>query len=82
MATVNRTTASLSFPAGWRVEPYDEADGTIRLRNCPFDRIAAHHRQLVCGANHAMLQALTDRVDDDPPTRATLYPSPDAAASP
>ena len=58
------------------MEPYDEADGTIRLRNCPFDRIAAHHRQLVCGANHAMLQALTDRVDDDPPTRATLDPQP------
>ena len=39
-------------------EPYQEPDGTIRLRNCPFDRIAAHHRDLVCGANHAMLQAL------------------------
>src|SRR5918996_1882419 len=29
-------------------EPYDEPDGTIRLRNCPFDRIAAQHRELVC----------------------------------
>jgi predicted ArsR family transcriptional regulator len=58
-------------------EPYDDADGTIRLRNCPFDRIATHHRQLVCGANHAMLQALTDQVDGDPPTvRAVLDPQP------
>jgi predicted ArsR family transcriptional regulator len=58
-------------------EPHDEADGTIRLRNCPFDRIAARHRQLVCGANHAMLQALTDQVDSDPPTvRAVLDPQP------
>ena len=58
-------------------EPYEDADGTIRLRNCPFDRIAAHHRQLVCGANHAMLQALTDQVDGDPPTvRAVLDPQP------
>jgi predicted ArsR family transcriptional regulator len=58
-------------------EPYEEADGTIRLRNCPFDRIAARHRQLVCGANHAMLQALTDQVDGDPPTvRAVLDPQP------
>jgi predicted ArsR family transcriptional regulator len=58
-------------------EPYDDADGTIRLRNCPFDRIAAQHRQLVCGANHAMLQALTDQVDGDPPTvRAVLDPQP------
>ena len=44
-------------------EPYDDPDGTIRLRNCPFDRIAADHRQLVCGANHALLHALTDQVD-------------------
>ena len=58
-------------------EPYDDANGTIRLRNCPFDRIAAHHRQLVCGANHAMLQALTDQVDSHPPTvRAVLDPQP------
>jgi predicted ArsR family transcriptional regulator len=58
-------------------EPYEEGDGTIRLRNCPFDRIAARHRQLVCGANHAMLQALTDQVDGDPPTvRAVLDPQP------
>jgi predicted ArsR family transcriptional regulator len=58
-------------------EPSDDPDGTIRLRNCPFDRIAAQHRQLVCGANHAMLQALTDQVDSDPPTvRAVLDPQP------
>jgi predicted ArsR family transcriptional regulator len=58
-------------------EPYEDVDGTIRLRNCPFNRIAAQHRQLVCGANHAMLQALTDQVDGDPPTvRAALDPQP------
>jgi len=53
-------------------EPY----GTIRLRNCPFDRIAAHHRQLVCGANHAMLQGLTEHLDGDPPVQAALDPQP------
>jgi predicted ArsR family transcriptional regulator len=57
-------------------EPYDDTEGTIRLRNCPFDRIAAHHRQLVCGANHAMLQALTDHLDGDPPIQAGLDPQP------
>ena len=58
-------------------EPYDDRDGTIRLRNCPFDRIAAQHRQLVCGANDAMLQALTDQVDGGPATvRAVLDPQP------
>jgi predicted ArsR family transcriptional regulator len=57
-------------------EPDEEADGTIRLRNCPFDRIAAQHRQLVCGANLAMLQGLTDHLDGDPPVRAVLDPQP------
>ncbi|HWD47932.1 MAG TPA: helix-turn-helix domain-containing protein [Actinomycetota bacterium] len=57
-------------------EPYEDPDGTIRLRNCPFDRVAAHHRDLVCGANHAMLQALTDHLDGDPPVRAVLDPQP------
>jgi predicted ArsR family transcriptional regulator len=57
-------------------EPYDEPDGTIRLRNCPFDRITARHRDLVCGANHAMLQALTDRLDGNPSVRAVLDPQP------
>jgi predicted ArsR family transcriptional regulator len=57
-------------------EPHDDADGAIRLRNCPFDRIAAQHRQLVCGANLAMLQAFTDRLGGDPPVRAVLDPQP------
>jgi predicted ArsR family transcriptional regulator len=57
-------------------EPYEDADGTIRLRNCPFDRIAARHRELVCGANHAMLQALTDRLGGDQPVQAVLDPRP------
>jgi predicted ArsR family transcriptional regulator len=57
-------------------EPYDEVDGTIRLRNCPFDRIAANHRDLVCGANLAMLQGLTNRLGGDPPVRAVLEPQP------
>ena len=57
-------------------EPYDDADGTTRLRNCPFDRIAAHHRQLVCGANHTMLQGLTEQLDGDPPVHAALDPQP------
>jgi predicted ArsR family transcriptional regulator len=33
-------------------------------------------RQLVCGANHAMLQALSDHLDGDPPVRAVLDPQP------
>jgi predicted ArsR family transcriptional regulator len=61
--------------AGRGYEPYDE-DGVIRLRNCPFDRIAAGHRQLVCGANVAMLQGLADHLGSDRPVRAVLDPQP------
>jgi predicted ArsR family transcriptional regulator len=62
--------------AGRGYEPYDDADGAIRLRNCPYDRIAARHRDLVCGANLAMLQSLTNHLDGDPPVGAVLDPQP------
>ena len=75
--TLRRNPKVVEALAARGYEPYDDPDGTIRLCNCPFDRIAAQHRQLVCGANHAMLQALTDQVDSDPPTvRAVLDPQP------
>ena len=70
LAALRRVLAARGY------EPDEEADGTIRLRNCPFDRIATRHRELVCGANLAMVQALTDRLDGDPPVRATLDPQP------
>jgi predicted ArsR family transcriptional regulator len=71
LATVRQALTARGY------EPYHHPDGTLRLRNCPFDRIAAHHRQLVCGANHTMLQALTDQLTSDPPTlRALLDPHP------
>ena len=70
LAALRQTLADRGY------EPHDEPDGTIRLRNCPFDRIAAHHRQLVCGANHAMLQSLTEHLDGDPPVQAALDPQP------
>jgi predicted ArsR family transcriptional regulator len=71
LAALRQTLAARGY------EPDEEADGTIRLRNCPFDRIATRHRELVCGANHAMLQALTDQVDANPTSvRAVLDPQP------
>jgi predicted ArsR family transcriptional regulator len=70
LASLRQTLADRGY------EPYDDPDGAIRLRNCPFDRIAAHHRQLVCGTNLAMLQGLADHLDGDPPVRAVLDPQP------
>ncbi|HEV3364622.1 MAG TPA: transcriptional regulator [Acidimicrobiia bacterium] len=37
-------------------EPFHDDDGVIRLRNCPFDRLADAHRQMVCGMNLALLE--------------------------
>ncbi len=40
-------------------EPYED-DGTIRLRNCPFDSLASEHRDLVCGMNLAVMEGATE----------------------
>jgi predicted ArsR family transcriptional regulator len=42
-------------------EPYLE-NGAIRLRNCPFDKLAAEHRELMCHANLALLQGVVERL--------------------
>jgi predicted ArsR family transcriptional regulator len=40
-------------------EPYED-NGAVRLRNCPFDRLASQHRALVCGANLALIEGLIE----------------------
>jgi predicted ArsR family transcriptional regulator len=57
-------------------EPYDQAPGVLRLRNCPFHRLAAGHRQLVCGANLAMVEGLADRLGGTEPVQVRLDPRP------
>jgi predicted ArsR family transcriptional regulator len=41
-------------------EPCTEADGRIRLRNCPFHALAERHRELVCGMNVELMRGLVD----------------------
>lgn len=36
--------------------------GDLTLGNCPFDRLAADHRELVCGMNRSFIGALGDRL--------------------
>jgi predicted ArsR family transcriptional regulator len=43
-------------------EPFEDGDGAIRLRNCPFHALAERHRQLTCSMNLALLSSLTERV--------------------
>jgi predicted ArsR family transcriptional regulator len=57
-------------------EPFEGEDGAIRLRNCPFDRIAAGHRELVCGANLALVEGLAGRLGASEPVRPALDPEP------
>jgi predicted ArsR family transcriptional regulator len=56
-------------------EPLEEEAGVIRLGNCPFHRLAADHRDLVCGMNQAYLEGLLEglaRAD----VAASLEPEP------
>ena len=46
-----------SLLAGRGYEPYED-EGVLRLRNCPFGRLAETHRDLVCHANLAFMEGL------------------------
>src|SRR5580704_17446148 len=39
-------------------EPFQDEDGTVRLRNCPFHHLAVQHRDLVCGMNLALIEGV------------------------
>ena len=39
-------------------EPAVDADGSLRLRNCPFRLLAARHPDVVCGMNLALLEGV------------------------
>lgn len=41
-------------------EPVTDRQGTIRLRNCPFDALTDAHRPLVCGTNLALAEGLAE----------------------
>ena len=49
------TVRSLLAERGY--EPYEDG-GVLRLRNCPFGRLAEAHRELVCHANLAFMEGL------------------------
>lgn len=41
-------------------EPFHDAAGALRLRNCPFHSLAAEYRQLVCGMNLSLMTGLAE----------------------
>jgi predicted ArsR family transcriptional regulator len=56
-------------------EPFEGEGGVIRLRNCPFHRLAEQHRDVVCGMNRSYLQGLLEGLDRQDVT-ASLEPAP------
>jgi len=55
-------------------EPYDDA-GVLRLRNCPFDRVASTYPQLVCGTNLSLVKGIIKGLGVDG-VKAQLDPLP------
>jgi predicted ArsR family transcriptional regulator len=51
-------------------------NGTIVLRNCPFDALAREHTELVCGMNLTIMDAATERLEETG-LAARLDPAPD-----
>jgi predicted ArsR family transcriptional regulator len=46
-------------------EPAEDEAGGIRLRNCPFHRLAQEHRDLICGMNLAFVEGLLEGLERD-----------------
>jgi predicted ArsR family transcriptional regulator len=56
-------------------EPWHDQDGTLRLRNCLFRRLATRHPDVVCGMNLALITGLVAELDADG-TVPALDPGP------
>ncbi|HEY7429186.1 MAG TPA: transcriptional regulator [Streptosporangiaceae bacterium] len=56
-------------------EPWQDAEGTIRLHNCPFHQLAARHPGLVCGMNLALISGLVEGLGAAP-LHPVLDPKP------
>ena len=54
-------------------EPFRDEEGAIRLRNCPFDRLAEAHPEVICGMNLCLLE---EAVAEGTGLRAVLDPKP------
>jgi predicted ArsR family transcriptional regulator len=50
-------------------------DGVLRLANCPYDRLAQEHREVVCAVNHAFISGMIEGLGT-PGARAELEPRP------
>ncbi len=56
-------------------EPYEDDDGVMRLRNCPFHAVAQTHPEVVCDMNLSLFEGLLGGLDATD-AEATLEPGP------
>jgi predicted ArsR family transcriptional regulator len=68
--------AALEVLADRGFEPSTDAGGDVRLRNCPFDALAADEPDLVCGMNLALVQGLVGALGPEMEGDAVLDPAP------
>jgi predicted ArsR family transcriptional regulator len=45
-------------------EPFEDTDGVVRLRNCPFHSLVDDHRELTCAMNLALLDGEASAVTE------------------
>jgi len=62
--------------SGCGYEPKLDADGGLRLHNCPFYSLAAEYRSTVCQVNLALHEGLIEGVGALRWMRAELQPAP------
>jgi predicted ArsR family transcriptional regulator len=56
---------------------FDESGTELAMANCPFDRLAREHTDLVCGMNLALVEGAVDALGCRGAVTASLAPSPD-----
>lgn len=67
--------AACSLLEAYGFEPYQDDDGTVHLRNCPFHALANDYRTLVCGMNLSLLRGVVAGLGADS-IEAVLDPQP------
>jgi predicted ArsR family transcriptional regulator len=53
-------TTAETLLAAYGFQPCRATNSTLLLCNCPFDRLAKEHRELVCGMNLALIRGLLE----------------------
>jgi len=75
LSRIRASTALLEVLRGAGYEPDVDLDGTVCLRNCPYDALVPEHRDVTCGMNLAWAEGVIDGLRV-PGVRAELAPDP------